>query len=74
LQIIIKSIGRYETKTSKLDLFGTAALMSISSTSYARIFCTKVLFSSYVLAKKALSYKKFARKMLMKLTPGVVVD
>jgi len=29
------------------------------------------LFSSYVLAKKALSYEKSARKMLMKLTPGV---
>jgi len=28
------------------------------------------VFSSYVLAKKALSYKKLARKMLMKLTPG----
>jgi len=30
-----------------------------------------VLFSSYVLAKKALSYEKLERKMLMKLTTGV---
>ncbi len=34
-------------------------------------FCTKVLFSSYVLAKKALSYEKCTCKMLMKLTPVV---
>ncbi len=33
------------------------------------MFCTKVLFSSKVLAKKGLSYKILARKMLMKLTP-----
>ncbi len=44
---------------------------SISSTFYARIFRTKVLFSSYVLAKKAHSYEKCERKMLMKLTAGV---
>jgi len=30
-----------------------------------------VLFSSYVLAKKGLLYKKLAHKMLMKLTTGV---
>ncbi len=36
-------------------------------------FCTKVFFSSYALAKKALLYKKRPHKMLMKLTPGLVV-
>jgi len=45
--------------------------VSISSTFYTCIFHTKVLFSSYVLAKKALSYEKLERKMLMKLTTGV---
>jgi len=45
--------------------------VSISSSVFARIFCTKVLFSSYVLAKKALSYQKCVRKMLMKLTAGL---
>jgi hypothetical protein len=40
----------------------------ISSTFYARVFCSKVLFSTYVLAKKVLSYKKCEQKMLMKLT------
>jgi len=30
--------------------------------------CFSELFSSYLLAKKALSYKKHVRKMLMKLT------
>jgi len=44
---------------------------SISSTFYARVFSTQVLFSSYVLAKKNPSYKKRACKMLMKSTPGV---
>jgi len=51
--------------------------MSISSTFYARIFHTKVLFGSFsqvnVSGKKlqeALSYKKCERKMLMKLTQG----
>jgi hypothetical protein len=44
--------------------------LSISSTFYARIFRTKVLFSSYILAKKkTLSYEKHALKMFMKLTP-----
>jgi hypothetical protein len=38
---------------------------------YARVFCMKVLFSSYILVKKALSYEKHACKMLMKLTSGV---
>ncbi len=32
--------------------------------------CFAQLFSSYVFAKKALSYEKHMRKMLMKLTPG----
>ncbi len=45
---------------------------SILSTFYSSIFRTKVLLSSYVLAKKALLYKKCTRKMLMKLTPGEV--
>jgi hypothetical protein len=45
--------------------------MSISSTFYACNFRTKALFSSYVLAKKALLCKKCVHKMLMKLTPGV---
>jgi len=47
--------------------------VSISPTLYTRIFPTKVLFSSYVLAKKALSYEKRAWKMLMKLTTGVFI-
>jgi len=34
--------------------------------------CFTQLFSSYVLARKALSYKKHARKMLMKLTPDCI--
>ncbi len=38
---------------------------------YRRIYLNLILFSSYVLAKKALSFKKRARKMLMKLTPVV---
>jgi hypothetical protein len=37
-------------------------------TFYVHIFHTKVLFSSYVLVKKALLYEKSACKMLMKLT------
>jgi len=45
--------------------------VSISSTFYACVFHTKVLFSGYVLAKKALSYKKHARKMLVKLTTSL---
>jgi len=35
-------------------------------------FCTKALFSSYVLAKKVLSYEKRARIMLMKLTADIL--
>jgi len=53
-----------------------ASLASISSTFYARIFCTKVLLyvcqSQNVTRKKlrkALSYAKAAHKTLMKLTP-----
>jgi len=39
--------------------------------SYASAFFAKTeLFSSYILAKKALSYEKCACKMLVKLTPG----
>jgi len=49
-----------------------AEQVSISSTFYTGIFCTKVVFSSYVLAKKGLSYIKCARKMLMKLTAAWV--
>jgi hypothetical protein len=54
--------------------------VSISSTFFARVFCTKdnsATFSSYILAlvkgfwrKKALSYEKSVQKMLMKLTLG----
>ncbi len=47
--------------------------MSISSTFYAQIFRTNVIlaaFSSYILALGRNLYEKFARKMLMKLTPG----
>jgi len=50
---------------------------SISSTFYACIFRTKVLRAAFsylhvIIEKlpKRLSYKKGARKMLMKLTPG----
>ncbi len=53
-----------------------AVLWSISSTFYARIFYTKVLFLPNVtrekhrhLRRKALWYVKHARKMLMKLRP-----
>ncbi len=52
--------------------------MSISSTIYVYIFCTKLLFklsSSYVLALEffcvKILYEKRARKMLMKLTVGI---
>jgi len=41
----------------------------ISSKFYVRVFCTKVLFSSYVLAKKHFRTKKRVHKMLMKLIP-----
>jgi len=55
--------------------FETPGLLeSISSTFYARVFCTKVFSaasSSYILAKKALSYEKCALKMLMKLTSAL---
>jgi len=34
--------------------------------------CYAQLFSSYILAKKALSYEKRAHKMFMKFTPGLV--
>jgi len=51
-------------------------MWSISSTFYTQIFCMKVLqaafFNLHVTREKLLkrlSYKKFARKMLMKLTP-----
>jgi hypothetical protein len=44
--------------------------VSISSTFYTRVFCTKVLLSSYVRAKKELSYEIRMRKMMMKLTTG----
>ncbi len=51
-------------------------LESISSTFYARIFCTKVLCAAccylHVTREKlpkSLSYEKGARKMLMELTP-----
>jgi len=45
-------------------------LVSISSTSYPRVFQTKVLFCQNVTKEKAaLLYEKFLRKMLMKLTP-----
>jgi len=46
---------------------------SISSTFYARIFCTKLLFCQNVTRKmlrKALLCEKRACKMLMKLTPS----
>jgi len=39
-----------------------------------RVFCTKVFlaaFSSYVLALAENLYEKFARKMLVKLTPAI---
>jgi len=49
-------------------------LPSISSTFYARVFRTKVLFSSDILAKKDLSYKKQVRKTLMKLTPSLYIE
>jgi len=54
-----------------LQLIVLNYLESISSTFYAVFFCTKGLFSSYVLVKKATSYKKNACKMLVKLTPDI---
>ncbi len=52
-------------------------LWSISSSIYARIFCTKVFFGSFFYLHvtreklpKRHSYEKFGCKMLMKLTPG----
>jgi hypothetical protein len=51
--------------------------ISISSTFYARLFCTKVFLTPFlylhVIRKKllkALSYERCARKMLMKLNTG----
>jgi len=55
-------------------------LVSISSTFFAQIFCTKVLQAAFLwlcfgfVTKeekllKALSYEKLSSKMLMKLTP-----
>jgi hypothetical protein len=53
-------------------------LVSISSTFYACLFCTKVFLAAFlhlhVSRKKlleALLYEKWARKMLMKLTPVI---
>ncbi len=57
----------------KLNFFAklcTFCPVSISSTFYTRVFCLKVLFSPKRNLKKALSYKNFARKMLIKLTAG----
>jgi len=51
-----------------LTLYGKYLQVSISSTFYAHVFHTKVLFSSYVLAKRSLSNEKGAHKMLIKLT------
>jgi hypothetical protein len=55
--------------------------VSISSTLYAQIFRTKVLLAAFLYLRsvfvtkekllKALSYEKFAHKMLMKLTPVI---
>jgi len=47
--------------------------VSISSKFYLYVFHLKVLFSSYVLAKKALSYEKRLRKMLIKLAVSLLV-
>jgi len=49
------------------------AQKSISSTFYALVFCTKVLFCQNVTREKkseALLHKKRERKMLMKLKPA----
>jgi hypothetical protein len=55
------------------------AMVSISSTFYAcllrQYFCTKKLQSQNTTREKlleALLYETFARKMLMKLTPGLI--
>ncbi len=48
--------------------------VSISSTFYVPIICTNIVsaaFSSYILALVKNLYKKWARIMLMKLTPGL---
>ncbi len=45
--------------------------MSILSTFYVEIFCTNVVLAAWSLALNELSYKKCARKTLMKLTASV---
>jgi len=54
--------------------------VSISSTFYARLFCTKVLRTAFLklrlgfgVSTKALLYEKLAHKTLMKLTNGLII-
>jgi hypothetical protein len=55
--------------------YGPRGLVSISSTFYPRLFCMKVFLAAFLYMhvsrkklRKAISYKKFACKILMKLT------
>jgi len=60
-----------------MSLENGGTLVSISSTLYARDFCTNVVlaaFSTYMYlgkaAKTSYLYEKFVRRMLMKLAAG----
>jgi len=44
--------AKFRTSSNSSSVLAPIHQVSISSTFYARIFCTKVLFSSYILAKK----------------------
>jgi len=71
--VVFRQLSK-QSKPQQLDLVVKSPpffLPFISLTFYTSVFCTKVLFSSYVLAKKALLYKKRELKMLMKLTLGI---
>jgi len=67
-----------QRKAAQKTFYKKCACPSISSTFYACFFWYKSgfaqLFSSYVLAKKALLSKKCAHKMLMKLTPDLIIS
>jgi len=63
--------------TVELFEFTSSFLMSISSTFYARIFCTNIVSAAFLLLRvrrkscqnNVRTYEKFARKTLMKLSP-----
>jgi len=58
-------------------ILNDSGLVSISTTFYVRIFCANIILAAFFYVNvtrgkllKQCSYEKFARKMLMKLTPG----